>query len=1666
MRSDVSAYTTGSIGAGKTRFCLTAAFAGLLLAFLCMGIGAPSAGAATWGITDYFGNPGATGEVPGGRFSTAPGGVAVRDSTGDFYVVDGGNNRIQKLDSAGDFQWAIGRDVVNGVANPGAAGDTNEKQTVTVGGGATGGSFTLTFGANTTAPISYPATAGDVDAALELIASVGAGNVNVTGPTGGPYAVEFIGTKASVDQAQMTADATGLTPPGGTVTPATAQDGASFEICTVAGQCKAGALSTGPANPTAATALGNGGTLNSPGGIAINQTTGDLYVANRTMRRVEQFDASGNFIRAWGADVAVSGPAQADEEQILIVNAAAGQYKLKFGAEETADIEWNEAAGGVQAKLNALAAISTGGGSVVVTAGPTYPGSARSYLIEFAGARADANQATLERKAGTTPLSGGRATVSVIPRNEGATGFEICEAAASCKTGVAPPANSANGWNGTVGFSNSPSYPAVVPPGPANAGNVLVGSAASVKEFEADGTFVRSFSYDSTIAGPDNGGTANEVQTVTVRATGGTFKLRLGTVAANDSVALPFNASPADVEKALNETGSIGGGGGWVTVTGGPGNETGSAPYLVTFGGSLQGKNISAMVATNVDLSGGSPSPSVTVGTSTEGAAGFEVCKAANLELCVPEPSGAGANGSGVGQFAAAALPTRVAADSAGRIFTVEGTNTFRVQRFTPSGASLVPALYCPDIGGSETLCGSSASNTPTDLAVNFEDDHLYVVRAIESGKGDPVASAAERRVFEFDTSTALPGGLVDTHLANSGLSSVNGLTLSEGGEPAYLTSSTPKAGVYEVGEPTPPTVTIEATTGVTANCATLHGKVNPNGGGPLSTSYRFEYSADGGSSWSQIPASPIDIGNGEADVAVQQSPCGLEPNRDYEVRLAAIKGGSPVFSTGPVGDFTTLAAPPTVQTFGGYWDASAEELVLRGSVNPSNSPTTYFFEYGLQPCTMGGCTAVPIGEDAPAGSGGQPVNVSQRLAEVERNAVYHFRIVADNGVGAPATGGEREVGTPKAVSCGNSQLRAENGSEGLPECRAFEWVSNGDSWGNGVFGLSATVPDGGRAQFRAASFDNPDSSPGGKAPYTAVREGDRWVVRSALPPGSRAAAGGLIPDFSPSPDLTKVLWAGNTNGQEFRGEVHWLIEGIDGSSVDAHGPLIPMTRTGPAPEGPIKWSVGGATPDLSAFIFGLNRGAGSANTGETFLPDEPLVTGAFANLYEISNAGTAQSELRLVNRDDDPSPGVPGPQIGGSCGASGHAISDAGDVVYFSARPGSPPAGTACTTAGNPRRLYKRVDGEETTAIGNPAVPGGDDAFQGSSEDGSVVFFTSPRQLTGSDTDATGDLYVYDETPPGVGQPQLVQASAGEVVAGDHPTVGFGAEVTSVPATAADGSRVYFIAKGRLVSEATKGAFNLYVYERSDDHPGGRIEFIAALDSGGGTFVPTPDAKGGDGRFLFFSTATSLLSEDTDSSADVYRYDDETAGLRCCSCSGDGAFNAAISGSPASVDGTRVVFSTKEGLAEEDDLNGATDIYIWNEGSLGLVSEGSGQFGASSGLLSGDGRNVFFLTRAPLNGADTNNAPDVYVARVDGGFPAPAILPRCISGEECQGPAGAAPGASSPSTPSFNGPGNPPRSKPKPCKKGQVRKKGKCVNKKSAAKKRKRASYNRGGVR
>jgi uncharacterized protein (DUF2147 family) len=187
----------------------------------------------------------------GGDLSTPP--AVATDGAGNVYVVDGWN-RVQKYDSSGNWERAWGKDVVAG------GGTGFEVCTVALSCkrgefGQLGGEFIDPFG----------------------IAADGAGNV---------YVVDGLDRVQKFDSSGNWERAWGKDVVTGGST--------GFEVCTVAASCKRGESGQ------------LGGELAYPADVATDGA-GNVYVDDEPNNRIQKYDTSGNWERAWGRNVDTGG---------------------------------------------------------------------------------------------------------------------------------------------------------------------------------------------------------------------------------------------------------------------------------------------------------------------------------------------------------------------------------------------------------------------------------------------------------------------------------------------------------------------------------------------------------------------------------------------------------------------------------------------------------------------------------------------------------------------------------------------------------------------------------------------------------------------------------------------------------------------------------------------------------------------------------------------------------------------------------------------------------------------------------------------------------------------------------------------------------------------------------------------------------------------------------------------------------------------------------------------------------------------------------------------------------------------------------------------------------------------------------------------------------------
>jgi hypothetical protein len=1502
------------------------------------------------------------------------------------------------------------------------------------------------------------------------------------------------------------------------------------------------------------------------GGVAINSTgngsgasAGDLYAVDRGNNRIEQFSATGKFIRAWGYDVVASGQhnSSANEGQTvtvpgtvtggtftLTVTTAIGEGRMErdepfaFGVshmttikevvtfpgqirvgdsltsdeegisrtslvtavngdtvirvppgtnggagrsslvatEKTAAIPFNAPASGpgsVQEALEALPGI--GSGDVTVTGGP---GATAPYLVSFDGGPFAGND--VRPMVATSALTGGSATVATTIAGGG---FEACEATSSptdvCKPGVPSP---------DAGAMSSPQGVAIEQA----TGNVYVTDQGNrrVDVFGASGTFQGAFGW-----GVDTGAAAFQFCTTA-----------------------SICQTPAAAGGAAGQFG---------TTMGYPGMAPTGAPNAGNLLVADSANNrideftptLTAGVVTGASFARAFGWDTIPVGGTGDTGAGLEVCTAAST--CKGAVAGGGA-----GQFSSGGAAS-VAVDASGAIYALNlppatscsATARCAVQKFTPAATSATD--FAP--GQLTFTSGQLAAQAVTALAVDTGDGDVYVSKAAA------LDVSQEYRVFGFDasgvaTETLLSGvGVAQPGEADAEVAFVKAIGIDPSAHRLLFTEANGRNQRLGIIAETPASVGATfsaglgdpAVTDITTAGATLHATVNPGQGIPLHTVYEFEYT--NGSNWIKFPAAPVDLGNGSGSGAPGtcpvndppaceiELPISLEPGQRYKVRLHAYVEYNPqVEVTTPYVKFTTLGVVPVAETGQAWWSSPADttpNLMLTGFVTPKNEVTSFYFQYvdaaAFQQSGYENASVFPEPPGDPAAKSFNRVEVQQPLYELDATKTYHYRLVAVNPTGT-SFGGDQTISPPD------------------PAERFNELVSNGDSSAQGIYNgrVNAISDSGDLALFEVLSMDDQKATNGISTPQVAERTNQGWRA-TAMVADAEHSLGGIAAEYAISDSLTEVLFESMNERERLTGRRQISIGKIDGSERIASPVFQPIatepgitlgrgTVTTPGPNNR-EVTLMGYSSDLSTFAIKAQDFAPNGELGGvTLLPNEPLIPRV--NLLEV-HADTQEVELVNVDSSGNPIGGVCGALLGAKrghvTGTADSAISDDGSVTYFAARPGVPYSGpcSAAVEAEFGSRIFKRENGETTTEVSRsqcnrpalPAPPGpcstadGDDVYRGASEDGSTVFFSSPRQLTDSDVDTAPDLYVYDSTPP-PGQPTLAQVTAGEVTAG-HPTIGSSSGFLGVVATSADGSRVYFTATGRIAAGAPESfSGSIYVYERDAAHPAGRIAHVGKLgflgDEGLTGFVaeafavPTgiTDSEGartyGDGRFLFFTTASHISPNDTDSELgikDLYRYDDQSGQVVCLSCVGNGEVSAAISnrqgfgkyrnsaqnqaGRMATEDGSRAVFATTESLVPADE-NSVNDAYEWHEGELTLISAKTGEIGTlSTPKISVEGRDVYFTTDARLvpSDVDTDAASDIYDARIGGGFPAPKPAARiCVDGEVCRGETTSAPAIPGNASTSFNGPGNPAVSKPKPkkCAKGKVRRHGKCVKK------------------
>jgi hypothetical protein len=274
---------------------------------------------------------------------------------------------------------------------------------------------------------------------------------------------------------------------------------------------------------------------------------------------------------------------------------------------------------------------------------------------------------------------------------------------------------------------------------------------------------------------------------------------------------------------------------------------------------------------------------------------------------------------------------------------------------------------------------------------------------------------------------------------------------------------------------------------------------------------------------------------------------------------------------------------------------------------------------------------------------------------------------------------------------------------------------------------------------------------------------------------------------------------------------------------------------------------------------------------------------------------------------------------------------------------------------------VYQRAAGTTTLLSTGPAGGNGlfPALFDGSSADGTHVYFDTDETLAPGDSDTSQDVYE--------------RFGATTTLMSTGPGGGNGAAPAYFDAVSRDGARVLLSTDEALVGTDTDAQFD--VYERSSS----TTTLVSTGPSGGnGASDALFTGISNDGGKVFFQTDEQLVSGDSDAQVDVYERSAGTTVL--VSTGGNGAFDATFAGTSA--DGGHVFFETEEALTAGD-TDAQVDVYERAGGTTTLVSTGpaggNGPFDATFAGTSADGLHAFMSTGEPLVAADSDASLDVY---------------------------------------------------------------------------------------
>jgi hypothetical protein len=843
----------------------------------------------------------------------------------------------------------------------------------------------------------------------------------------------------------------------------------------------------------------------------------------------------------------------------------------------------------------------------------------------------------------------------------------------------------------------------------------------------------------------------------------------------------------------------------------------------------------------------------------------------------------------------------------------------------------------------------------------------------------------------------------------------------------------------------------------------------------------------------------------------------GLGVNSQDERLYAGVRGE--VGGLSQVSVFQSFFIPPGPPTIQGpsITDLTSTTATLRARINPNTRETTYWFEYGLSDCAAepDSCSQVPVG-GASIGSGHNPVAVSVPVSGLAPGTQYFYRVVAKNNLGT-------EQSATRTFRTQAGTLESQLGDD-----RVWELVTPTNKFGgvptNAILVQAESEGNGIAFHARGSVVEDPDSNRALEpSPTLARRSNSGWSVSDLVPSHTEAGGLGFGPEFKLfSQDLDKAVFEPRDStplSPESSERTPYLRINTDPpsyrplvTSKEGFANVPPGTAFGGVPSGERnEVSISAANSSLTHVVLSsatpLVPGAekrsiylwsdGDLEPVSELPGDDGKVvqaqpgSGTISVRHAVSEDGSrvfwapgdpltadlGKPALYLRDTIKDESVRLDVPEDGASEAGEPHpafmAASADGSVVFFT-------DSQQLTDDASPegRDLYRCEIGDVGGTLGcvdlEDLSPSGESADAkelavGVSEDGDTVYFVA-RAVLDPALNATGEgavpgrpnLYRWQK---GLGTRFIASLSESDASDWGGGPVAHGAR--SAATSSPSGRYLAFMSERSLAGAETadpgtgQPVEQAFLYDAVADRlicascnpsgatdPGHRAasDGVILPDRQGlwsvvGATLPEPTegeptigfalywprAVLDNGR-TYFNSPNSLVNGDSNGTWDAYQY--EPFGVGDCDPSA----------------GNRVVETTEAGCVD-------------------LISSGADSSPSVFMDSSESGDDVFFATYGRLSPLDTDEAPDVYDARVNGVQAVVEPHSEC-SGEACQ-QRGLPPDESAPNSATFNGAGNV-KSKPrKHCKKGQkkVKRHGKvkCVKAKKHKKQNKRARTGKG---